>query len=181
MAKIFNFYLKNLVPDTGEWDERDMFTVGRELKSLFDKVCQLPTTEFTASDWWINPGAGEIADHELLIYFVGDSSKSIIKQAHPNKTVDLTKSGNTDPGHFRISEVYVLPILKYVDYHLTIANLCFHELMHNKLEPFNVHNQGGGGLAAESAITASTQLTDKNKELMAKALNKRVLQYKGAL
>jgi hypothetical protein len=183
MAKIFNIYLKNNVSATDEWDERDMFTVGNELKILFDKVCQLNDSGFAASDYWLDPGRGEIAPHELLVYFINDSGASIIEKAHSNANIDLTKSGNT---YFlgnqpRISEVYVLPVLKFRDCHKILANLCFHELMHNKLEPFNVHLNGGGGLATDGTITSSTPLSDKNKELMAKALEKRTPQYKDAL
>ena len=183
MAKIFNIYLKNNVSGTDKWGETDMLTVGSELKSLFDKVCQHNNSEFEASDCRLNPGQGDIAPHELLVYFVNDSGASIIKKANSNADVDLTKSGNTyfSGNQPRITEVYVLPVLKFDDRHKALANLCFHELMHDKLEPLNVHVNGGGGLATDGTITSSTPLLDKNKELMAKALGKRIPQYKGAL
>jgi hypothetical protein len=183
MGKTFNVYLKDRGSSGEEWGEGDMYEVGLQIKGLFDEVCRHPDSDFSQSDFWWDPAPGTILDHELLVYFLPDASKSVIAAAQSKYKLDKTKSGNTyyygsSP---RITEVYVNPVLKFTDRHILLAKLCFHELMHNKLEPFDVHGKGGGGLATDSQITSSTPLTEANKKLMAKALSKRVRQYKGAL
>lgn len=186
MADVYNIYLKNLVPsDQMDWGEGDRFQIGIHIKQLFDEVCQhAGSTTYNISDFWWDPASGSVKNHELLVYFLKDSSASLIHKKYPKEKINLTISGNTfwradkTP---RISEVYVNTALKFMDAHLLLAKLCFHELMHNKLEKFDVHANGGGGLATSSPITSSTMLTEKNKELMAGALNKSVLQYQGGL
>jgi hypothetical protein len=178
------------------WGKESLLLIGMWLQHLFNQVCKLPITPFTSSSFLIDPNPGQIADRELLVYFVDDANASVISKVHQEVEPDLSKGGRTwflgeQP---RISEVYVLPVLKFEDRYPLLGNLCFHEFMHNKLEPFDIHNRGGDGLAIGNCMSAmggrlticdeirsSTPLTEKNKELMAKALTKRVLQYKGAL
>jgi hypothetical protein len=185
MSNIYRVFLKNLVSTGADWGEGQMYAVGMELRDLFKKVCQHPASSYASADYWWDPLPGEITDRELLVYFVRDQSESVIKKAHPGERLEPLKAGNTWPAFGRgikISEVYVSSVLKYVDSHLLLARLCFHELMHNKLEPeINVHNQGGGGLATGGTIYPATELSETNKALMAQNLDKTVQQYIGAL
>ena len=62
-----------------------------------------------------------------------------------------------------------------------IANLGFHEAMHNKVDPtqadtWDLHKSGGKGLA-KAEINDQTAHTDKNIELMASAVKKNQTQY----
>jgi hypothetical protein len=185
MAGVFNVYLKNLVPsDQMNWGEGDMYQIGLYIKQYFDEVCQNSNSTFSSADFWWDPANGAVKSHELLVYFLKDSSESLIHKTRPSDKINLNNNGNTlwrSDSTPRISEIYVNSVLIYNDAHLLLAKLAFHELMHNKLEKFDVHGGGGGGLATGSPITSSTPLTDKNKELMAKALAKKVPQYQGAL
>jgi hypothetical protein len=185
MAGVYNVYLKNLVPeDNMDWGEGDMYAVGLHMKQLFDEVCQNSNSTYDMSDYWWDPGKGSVKDTELLVYVMFDSSQSLIAKKYPRSGVNLSNGGNTywrADSTPRISEIYLNTMLKYMDAHRLIAKLAFHELMHNKLEPFNVHSQGGGGLATDGIITSSTPLNDTNKELMAKKLTRRIPQYQGAL
>ena len=185
MGDVFNVYLKNLVPeDNMDWGEGDMYAVGLNIKQLFDEVCKHPDSKYTISDYWWDPPKGTVKDTELLVYVLWDSSTSLIHKKHPKWKINLKNGGNTfwlGDSTPRISEIYLDTMLKFMDAHLLIARLAFHELMHNKLEPFNVHSKGGGGLATDGVITSSTPLNDTNKEVMAKKLGKRVPQYQGAL
>ncbi len=185
MGKIYNVYLKNLVPeDNMDWGEGDMYAVGLHLKELFDEVCKNEHSKYDMSDFWWDPTKAQVKSHELLVYVLWDSSSSLIVKKHPKSKVNLSNGGNTfwlGSSTPRISEIYIETMIKFMDYHRLIAKLAFHELMHNKLEPFSVHTDGGGGLATGGVITASTPLNDKNKEIMAKKLGKWVPQYEGAL
>ena len=81
--------------------------------------------------------------------------------------------------HVDCSEVYVehnLPAKK-------LANIAFHELMHNKLDTGarrvpNIHTLGGIGL---SPTNEQSKLTGPNKQLMAQHMFKPVRQYTGAM
>jgi hypothetical protein len=185
MAGVYNVYLKNLVPeDNMAWGEGDMYAVGLYIKQLFDEVCQNSKSTYTTSDYWWDPPKGSVKDTELLVYVLFDSSQSLIHKKYPKRKMNLQNGGNTfflGTSTPRISEIYLNTMLKFNDAHLLIAKLAFHELMHNKLEPFSVHTNGGGGLATDGTIYSSTPLNDANKELMAKNLGKRVPQYQGAL
>jgi hypothetical protein len=183
MAGIFNVYLKNLAPDA-DFGEGDMYAIGLELKSMFDQVCAHTSSPYSSSDYWWDPSSGSIQGHELLVYFLPSESDSLIKRKYPRLSIGSGMAGNTawfSGATARISEVYLDVAMKYQDYQLLLAKLCFHELMHNKLEPTDLHGQGGGGLATGAPITSSTTLTTKNIELMAAALSKRIPQYQGAL
>lgn len=185
MAGVYNVYLKNLVPSNNmDWGEGDRFEVGLQVKKIFDEVCQHKDSPYSTSDFWWDPPQGTVKNTELLVYVLWDSSQSLIAKEHPKQNIDLTKSGNTfflGSSTPRITEIYINNALKFVDAHLLFAKLTFHEFMHNKLEPFDVHSKGGGGLATGGTINSSTTLNEKNKELMAKKLNKKVPQYQGGL
>jgi len=185
MSGVYNVYLKNLVPaGNTDWDAAGMTAVGTNLKQLFDEVCQNSKSSYSSSACQWDPTSGTVKDTELLVYVLYDSSQSLISKNHPKKKIDLTKGGNTfwmANSTPRISEIYLNTMLKYMDAHILIARLAFHELMHNKLEAFDIHSKGGGGLATGGVITSSTPLNDTNKELMAKSLGKRVPQFQGAL
>lgn len=185
MGKIYNVYLKDKTGDWDQWGEGDMYVVGLELKKIFDEVCGHADSPYSTSDYWWDPSNGTVKDTELLVYFLQSSGDSIIKRKYPKYNLGTGTAGNTvffTDATPRISEVYVSVALQYADAHLLLAKLCFHELMHNKLEPTDLHGQaGGGGLATGAPITSSTMLTEKNKELMAKALDKKVPQYQGDL
>lgn len=183
MSTIYNVYFKDKCENKLDWGEGDRFVLGLELKKLFDAVCQRPETSFIQSDFWWDPAPGTVLGHELLIYCLPDSSQSIIHKEQKTFSIDLTKSGNT---FFlgtvpRISEIYIGPVLKYQNSAELLARGCFHELMHNKLEPFDIHTKGGMGLATGGTITTATPLTEENKRLMAKALKTTRVQFKGAL
>ena len=178
---IFNFYLKDKGVSGPAWGEGDGHFVGLNLKVLLDKACGFKDSGFSASDFWWDPAPGTIKDHELLVYFVPDVSDSVIVGA--GYSIDSTKNGNTAylGSKPRISEVYVNKVLQFDDRHMLLVNLCLHEMMHNKLAPFDIHTKGGGGVATDGIIYSSTEFTIDNQKLMAKALSKKVPQYTAAL
>src|SRR6185369_1774602 len=151
MAGVYNVYLKNLGPQNStNWDAAAMTAVATNLKQLFDDVCQNSKSAYSSSACQWDPTSGTVKDTELLVYVLNDSSQSLIAKNHSKWKIDLTKGGNTfwvGNSTPRISEVYLDTMLKYVDANILIAKLAFHELMHNKLEAFDVHSKGGGGLA----------------------------------
>ena len=94
------------------------------------------------------------------------------------QTPDAAAGGATWPATTGvISEVFVDKALPDGNFQQLLANLAFHELMHNKLDTSgnqpvldDIHTQGGGGLAMATGLKASTLPPSTNLRLMATAL-----------
>jgi len=170
----YNFYLKDGgTSGPGFWGEGDRYVLGLELKKLFDEICLLPSCPFSISDFWWDPGT--VGDTDLLIYFVDSPSNSLVRRIRPKAplgaggTTHLSTAGN-------LSEVYLSAITGQSDPTRALAVLAFHEAMHNLLKMGQgLHGAGGMGLAA-ATVFSNSQLTAKNKELMAKVMGTKVPQ-----
>jgi hypothetical protein len=182
--KPFRIWLKNLAPGTQYyWGEGTMYHVGTILEGYFTQICA-KTAQFSIASYSWEPAAGLIEDHELLVYFLASASghHSIVatKTNQP-----LGQSGSTFPTATGvISEVYLDAPQGDPDYGRLVANLVFHELMHNKLDAYtsggvlqDIHVQGGGGLAVGTPITSGDRPNAKNISLMAQVLGKNHPQY----
>jgi hypothetical protein len=183
MPGVYKVFLKSYgFSYSSNWGEGDAYAVGTYLKSLFDEVCQHSGSAYSSSDFWWEPNAGDIADHELLVYLVPNSSSSIIRSLFPGQ--GLGAGGTTYfNDNYSLTEVYFDVGFNLADAnpHRGLAVLCFHELMHNKLKRGNsLHTQGGGGLA-RATVYSNYTLSAGNKNLMAPALSRKRPQYKGAL
>jgi hypothetical protein len=170
----YNFYLKdNATSGPGTWGEGDRYVLGMELKQLFDEVCQLSSCPFDISDFWWDPTS--ISATSLLIYFVDDQSSSLVQQIKPNSslggggTTHISSAGN-------LSEVYVSAGASDPNSARAWAVLAFHEAMHNLLKMGNsLHASGGMGLAAQT-VYSNSNLTQRNKELVAAVMGKTIPQ-----
>lgn len=183
MPGLFKFFIKSRgFTYSTNWGEGDAYAVGSYLKGLFDEVCQHQSSGYSSSDFWWEPNAGDIADHELLVYLVPSRASSIIRTISPG--LGLGPAGTTYfNNNFSLTEIYFDVAFNLADAnpHRGLAVLCFHELMHNKLKRGNIlHTNGGGGLA-RATVYSNYTLSAENKRLMATALSNRVPQYKGAL
>ena len=131
-----------------------------------------------APGWYFKPN--ELKPHDVVVYFVRDRMSSIASRAGGVFNGDTQSAGYTSPTpHGIVSEVYVennLPAKK-------LANIAFHELMHNKLDTGarwvpNIHTLGGIGA---SPANERSVLTTPNKQLMAQHMFKPVRQYTGGM
>jgi hypothetical protein len=170
----YNFYLKDSGTSApGFWGEGDRYVLGLELKKLFDAICALPACPFSDSDFWWDPVT--VGDTDLLIYFVDAPSASLVRRIRPQAplggggTTHISAAGN-------LSEVYLSATSGQSDRVRALTVLAFHEAMHNLLKMGQgLHGAGGMGLAA-ATVFANSQLTAKNKELMAKVMGTKVPQ-----
>jgi hypothetical protein len=141
------------------------------------------------------PDAASVGDKELLVYIVpnGSSFSSVIARRARSGWTPSTSSGLTfdigsaNGGAVSIcSEVYWDRVEGDSQRSRLLANLIFHEFMHNKLDAaagstFDVHTRGGGGLATRDPINHDMRPNDHNMDLMARALNTRHAQFTGNL
>ena len=170
----YNFYLKDLGTSApGFWGEGDRYVLGLEIKKFFDEICLLTACPFSTSDYWWDPAT--VKDTELLIYFVNGPSSSLVRKIFPSHslgsagTTHISTAGN-------LSEVYLSATAGHPNRVRALAVLAFHEAMHNLLRlGAGLHGSGGMGLAA-ATVYATTQLTSKNKQLLAPVMGTHILQ-----
>lgn len=170
---VYKVYLNDLATPGKFWTSATRQAFGAVLQGFFNEVCKLKDARpFTSAlTTWAPPV--NIQREEIIVNFVNSWADSRIRKHDPNAELE-SKTGST--AHFvggKISEVYVdafttMPVRG-------LAVVAFHEAMHNKLYPLDIHADGGGGLASTS-VSWNFGLTDKNKQLMAKALSKQVPQ-----
>lgn len=122
--------------------------------------------------------AAHLQAHDVVVYFVLDPSQSVSRKkfevappANANGGFTLTTSKGV------VSEVYVegnMPARR-------LANIAFHEMMHNKLKMGDeMHVKGGLGLAQKTS-EQWTVLSMDNIRLMSANLFRAVPQYTGSM
>lgn len=171
-----------------KWNNDAFNDVGNKLQAHFQRVIAHPACPFTSVRWFPGSPGMTLDPGELLVYFVASYRSSVIEDAGGKlKDTTFMKEGGAtwDSPDGMISEVWLdgSPLraakpLSNADYQQALANVAFHELMHNKLDTSNthavkdindIHFDAGGGLA-DPNHTALTILTARNIELMAQNL-----------
>lgn len=160
------------------------------LKGYFDKIVQahdqlrLPgkTVYGNSNVQWLQQAPSSAAPHELLIYLLPSGTTLVtrgkLEQGRPPASHDgftnFLIQSRTSSGTTAASEVF--PNFPTTDAGLKlVANLMFHEAMHNKLG-YNdalLHNRGGlaSGPPQAAPITDTTPLTPGNISLLASHLD----------
>jgi hypothetical protein len=130
--------------------------------------------------WSLRPA--HLKAHDVVVYFVSDPSHSVAGSAGAARSEGPNAGGLTATGSGGVvCEVYVagnMPARR-------LANIAFHEIMHNKLDVgsrvlANLHTQGGGGLATPPT-NEWTPLTARNIQLMSANLFRTVSQHTGGM
>ena len=125
----FKIYLVDYTASTGFTSGKKALLTNR-LKNLFESVVA-GHTEYTIRVLWEYPTA--ILANELLCYYVLNPRKSLIKAKFRSGPgiYGYTYFREGQLGYEAISEVYYNPM---ADFPTNIADLTFHEFMHNKLD-----------------------------------------------
>ena len=152
-------------------DDARRTAVKAVLQTYFDKVAEKAKSDkvsvlFVSDDPQPN-------DNDLIAYY-STSGWHVVSQMAGAPEVKSTEGGLTyNNGKVTGSDVVANPD----DDTSMIANLTFHELMHNKLNmDDSMHKLGG---LARSPVDESTPLTNANIEAMAKVLTKDRKQWVG--
>ncbi len=158
------------------------------LGQLFTRVCaarEARPVDGAQVRW--GSAAGDVRSGDLVVYFSPVRETGVGSQVSPDALVH-SQTGQTISGHQdgKISEIFVLGHERLSGYQgLTeeqraqlIAKGAFHECIHNKLHPLNIHTDGGGGLAL-TPISYDYGLTQQNIALMALALRLDIRQNTG--
>ena len=139
-------------------------SIKKHLQDFFDQVFD-GTSDQAAVDW----GAGAASD-ALVLHFVEDVDHSYLSEKWPGNDIRADAGGHTRTrGKITGSEFYYRSGGRPL-HDVSYAKLAFHEALHNQLGWSNadLHGpKGGGGLAASPP---QLPMTDKNKELMRRAI-----------
>ncbi len=156
---IYNIYLGE-IGKTGLSDT-DKIGVKSKIENWFGKIT---ADGDTALATWITTAPAAIQDHELLIYYVSSSSSSILKFM-PGNTNSGSGNGMTVIGSSSASEVYVSSSKS------GLAELTFHELMHNKLKLDDAKLHKKDGLAVKEVPLGGVPSTANTSEMKAALKN----------
>lgn len=159
------------------WGEGTMFGIGNYLVDYFGPICKASNGAFERANFSWSGKAGNVQPHEIVVYFLSDRQSSIVSRLGGSITHGSGATYTSATG--TISEVYLSEMEGDLNYPLLVANLAFHEILHNKLEPkpvADIHSIGGGGL---SSPTVNRGMRPSKEEIskMAAALGNNVPQY----
>jgi hypothetical protein len=199
---IYRVWIANLAaPDSNNrWSAAARKDACDFLRELFNRVIADPACKFTHCDWFLfEPRSSVVAQGEVLLYILASSRYSIINKMQSGQQINPDFAGNTfDVRGSVISEIYLgagphnpgSSRLTDSDYTQLIANLAFHELMHNKLDALplgkggvvdDIHLADGSGLSAGAPgakpLSSKTPLTPTNIKFMAPNLARPVPQF----
>lgn len=162
------------------WGEGTMYAVGCYLRDYFNQICQHAASPFASAMFSWSGNAGNVAGNELVVYFLANPRRSII-QGRFNATIGHADGATFMSSAGMVSEVYLSAPEGDRDYPRLVANLAFHELLHNKLDAEqksvvkDIHALNGG--LSLVPVKRGAQLSPKEIELMAKNLKREIPQY----
>ncbi len=163
---VYNVYLGEIgKPGLTDTEKSSLKT---KLEGWFGKIVDAGDT---ATATWVSSAPAAIQDHELLVYFVGSSSGSILK-VMPGSGGGGSGNGLTVFGSLSASEIYVNSSKS------GLAEMTFHELMHNKLQlnDGNLHKKDG---LAVKEVPLGGQPSPNNIKDMNAALKNKNKQWTG--
>ena len=181
-GKINIFLVEQGTENEYHWNDDNKNRIGPYIKEYFDKCCaHFSSTIKTAEYSWYS-SYGQLQDHDIIIHFFDTPKSGLIQGTFGQSAPHPGGSGGTwKSPRGMISEVYLEPMQGDRDYARLVANIAFHEAMHNKLDadPENqtvsdIHSLGG---LASPTVQRGSQLTTNNIAKMAAVLSKKVKQF----
>jgi len=150
---------------------KDREGIAAILKSYFDPAAR--GAGYSASSVTWQTDCPLVGDEELLIYFVTDYRDSVLMESVPPDMGAMTYS-TSETG----SEVYIRDAAGVDQIYPVLANLAFHEALHNKthLDDGGLHPTGG---LAGPWVTASTRMTPAVLDLLTRSLPAKHRQFTG--
>lgn len=164
----FNVYLTGL--GSHGLTSQEQTDIQTKLTTWFNQVAN-GTSYGTATVSWITAAPAGIAGHELLVYFVRDSMDSVLV-AMPGGGRGTGDGFTAWSSNVTASEIYVSNSRQY------LAEMAFHELMHNKLHLGDTALHAKNGLA-HIPVSAGTAPSTTNISDMRGALSNSHPQWTG--
>ena len=159
------------IPGTVKWPSPIRYTI----EDLFQRVIKTNSDfDSVKVEWSSKPPA--LGTYDLLCYFVGSKSESVLVQGKLSPAATLGHTGTTSIGGKIVgSEVY---LSGHQDEPKALGKLAFHELMHNVcLMKEGLHKVTGVSLGKEE-INVGTDLSEGDINLLNKHLKKARSQWR---
>jgi len=180
---ILHLYIIPKISTGPDWGEGTMYVTGLYLKEYFDQVVA-GVPAFDASDFHWEATAGQVTDRDLVCYLLRSPSRSIVQRRGGGG--DVGAGGSTawsTRDHAMISEVYWEAIEGDRNKARLLANLIFHEWMHNKLDAHpssrvlaDVHLIPNGRLS-RTPVNSSMTPSAADIAQMRRGIDRRIAQY----
>jgi len=167
----YNVYLVDTMNRIGSDDRRS--AVAATLQSYFDRIVKLAKVDGGAFVSFVaaNPQPKE---NELMVYFCSESWH-VVSQLPGASAINIEAGGGLTLWNHSVTGSDVAADAKMEP--IALANLAFHEMMHNKLHMGeDLHKYGG---LAAATIDSSMRPSDANIKAMAEALKTKRPQWTG--
>ena len=180
----FGLWLVDHPPFPAGWTEKRKAGIGGALKQHFDMVCTSPNTSYGSCTFSWAGSLGQRRSDHLVLHFFNTARNGILYMWGFRN--GLTESGATVwvDGKGMMSEIYLDKMEGDARFEQLVANLAFHEAMHNKLDAHptlrsmaDIHKLKNGGLSRQTGIAAGTKLSQADVNAMAPALTRQVPQF----
>ena len=165
--------------------EGDMYVTGLYLTEYFDSVCS-GVRGFDGSDYHWEGAASRVQDTDLVCYVLADQSRSIAARHSDGSFGGGGATVWSLRAHAMISEVYMTAVDGDASRPRLLANLIFHELMHNKLDSHpsrsvlsDVHAIRNGRLS-QVPVNSSMRPSDADIAAMRRGIPLAITQYTGS-
>ena len=164
-------------------DDDTLAVTRTTLSGYYNKIASAAGATFGGIS--VVTSSASLGTKDMLCYIVASVDNSVINGNYATVTGGGNVTGNTACStdiQESASEVYVDIATKNADnLGRMLANIIFHELMHNKecADDDRVHADGGGGLAGEGGIKDITDINQDNINFMKSRITKEVKQWKG--
>jgi hypothetical protein len=178
MAGIFNLWLVDKGTRSDYyWGEGTMYGVGTYLVGYFNEICKASNNAFDSANFSWSGNTANVKPNEIVVYFLQDRSSSLVTAQ--GGTISHGSGATYTTGAGTISEIYLSEMEGDADYPRLVANIAFHEILHNKLEPnpvADIHAIGGAGLSSPT-VSRGMRPTTAEIDFMGPALSRNVSQY----
>ena len=178
-----------LIPrfDRGFYDfgEGDMYVTGIYLTEYFNSVCS-GVSGFEGSDYHWEGAASNVRDTDLVCYVLANQGRSIAARHSDGTLGDGGSTVWSTRAHAMITEVYMTAVEGDASRSRLLANLIFHEFMHNKLDSHpsrsvlpDVHAIRDGRLS-HVPVNSSMRPSDADVAAMRRGIPVAIPQYTGS-
>jgi hypothetical protein len=175
--RVFQLALVDRVYPVPDWfNAATKETVKATLQQHMEVVRKAMSKDIITSVSW-SYRAEHVKNHDVVVYFLLEPSQSLIRKKLNLEPPASATAGYTVSNHSKgnLSEVYVdgsMPARR-------LANVAFHDFMHNKLTMDNkMHDLDG---LARYPTAENANPSNKNVQMLSKALFRQARQYTEAM
>ena len=171
--------------DGENFGDGSLYATAMILMEYFKKC--IASTKYTSVDYFYEMNPAEVTNDDLVCYMLANQNRSIVAKKAPGQAIG--GSGSTFYSKIDtavISEIYMDTTAGDGNRYKLVANIIFHELLHNRLDAGpaiwqNVHNVVNGVLTTSKPITSYRDMSAADAAAMRRGLAHPRKQYPGGM